>query len=102
MKPTVPRWGDENFNSTITLHGPLILQLVYSEARTPAHGCVLAMQKATLVTGAAEAGAYVGTAWGPVPPAVGEALGETLGEVFDVDVGVGVTWAVELPGRVAR
>lgn len=56
------------------------------------------MQNATLVTGVAEEGAYVGTGKAAPPfvgvgDAFGEALGEALGEVF----GLGVACATGVP-----
>ena len=60
--------------------------------------CVGWTQKATLVTGAAEAGAYVGNGWVPL---VGVGDGEAL-EVGFVGVGVWVTPPTADPGRVAR
>jgi hypothetical protein len=65
---------------------------------------VLWTQNATLVTGEAEEGAYVGT--GSVPPggAVGDALGEAFGDVFGDVFALGVACATGVPvvGRVFR
>ena len=81
----MPDWAREYLISTSTLHGPFSLHTVSG-------------RNTTLVTGGAEAGAYVGTAWGPpLLVEVGDALGEGLG-----GVGVRVTTLVVDPRCVAR
>lgn len=63
------------------------------------------MQNATLVTGVADEGAYVGTGKAPPPfVGVGDALGVAFGDVFGDVFALGVACATGVPvvGRVFR